>query len=517
MKRRQLIFCAGMVMLWAANGVANTADNANGGAPGAWDQQIQARDMTGKRGQEQVDLHTGSFNYSIPINCAPARNGSQPALALTYTSGAENGWCGMGWKLDLGYIERNTKDGFPIRYTTATIPMPATAYDDTKGFLLNLYGKESKLYAVATNSPTVEYRAETDTDFLRCLLNTNNNNWTVYDKSGNAYHFGQSSSSQVANPKTGWSGYSGTFHWGLDEVDSATGDQTTVAYATYKDPAMNSLPERTIYPTQITYNGHTSLNGYNASASGNCTISFATEIRPDERNSYRWGFRAEQNRRLTNIVCQVGSQKVWRYALGYTTSTATGRSLLSSVTAYGSDDSTYLPVQTFTYQQNPKGVSFGATAAWTNMILSDLSGAGGTDPCLTQINTSGTTVADLFDIDGDGLPDRVSYCYGGSGNYDTYQVQRNNGAGGFGARYTFGTSSSSSSSTASDANLVPASGTYSALNGQQTRLHDINGDGLPDRINDWWKHFLYAQAGLVDFIDRHVVSTLIAIPSNGLV
>jgi len=488
MKLMNQLFCAGMVLLSVMNGTAQPVD-ANGGSPGAWDQQLQARDLTGKRGQEQVDLFTGNFDYDIPINCAPARNGSQPQLGLSYSSGGENDWCGMGWKLEIGYIERNTKDGFPIQFTSAAIPAPATAYDDTKGFLLDLAGKEYKLYSVATNGSVVEYRAETDTDFLRCFLDTSSNDkWTVYDKSGNAYLFGQSSSSRVTNPKTGWSGYSATFHWGLDEMDTATGDQTTVGYTTYNDPNVSSLPERTIYPTTITYNGHTSLNGYTASATGNCTITFGLAVRSDQRFSYRWGFRTEQNRILTNIVCQVNGQNVWRYALAYTNSLATGRSLLSSVTTYGSDNTTALPVQTFTYQQNTNAVSFGPTMVWTNMVLADLSGGGGTDPYLTQLNGSFITLADLVDIDGDGLPDRVSYYYDGTGTQDAYAVQHNTGSG-FGPRTLFGPTSSGSSSTASDANPIPNGGLYSALNGGYSRMRDLNGDGLPDRLTDYWKHF----------------------------
>ena len=460
--------------------------NANGGAPGAWDQQLQARDLTAKRGEEQVDLFTGSFLYSIPINCAPARNNSQPGLALTYSSGGENSWCGMGWKLEIGYIERNTKDGFPIRLTSATIPAPATAYDDTKGFLMDLYGKEYKLYAVATNGSLVEYRAETDTDFLRCFLDTSSNNkWTVYDKSGNAYLFGQSASSRMANPKTGWSGYSGTFHWGLDEIDTATGDQTTVAYTTFSDPNMSSLSEMTIYPSTITYNGHINLNGYTQSASGNCTITFGIGLRTDQRISYRPGFRSEQNRILTNIVCQANGQQVWRYALGYTASTATGRSLLSTVTVYGSDNTTALPVQTFTYQQNPNAVSFGPPVLWTNISTYS------TYNYMTYVNSmTGVTLADLFDIDGDGLPDRVVWT---AGSVDTYMVQHNsgfqNGAGSFASPSAYGPSASGGTGNPSASNPLPSSGDWSALNDGYTRIHDINGDGLPDRVNDWYAHF----------------------------
>ena len=474
---------SGLMALGTVKGLAQPVNN-NGGPYGASPQQIEAKDLTEKRGEQQVDLFTGSFGYSIPIACAPARNGSEPALALSYSSGGDNGWCGMGWKLDIGSIERNTKGGFPIQFTTASIPAPGTAYDDTKGFLLNLFGKSAKLFAVATNGNTIEYRAEVDTDFLRCFLDKTGNKWTVYDKSGTAYYFGQGSSSQVANPKSGWGGYSGTFQWALDQIDTATGDRTTVAYTTYTSPD-TGLAERTIYPTSITYNGHANINGYSASYTGTHTISFGTEIRPDRRSSYRWGFRTEQTRRLTNIVCQVGTQKIWRYAIGYTTSTATKRSLLSSVTVYGSDDSTALPAQTFTYQQHTNGMSFGPVTVWTNLNLSDLSGSGGTDPYLTQVSGAGVTVADLFDMDGDGLPDRVSWQ---STTRDTYQVQHNTGNG-FGSRYTYGPSSSGTSSTASDANPIPNGGFYSALNSGYARIRDLNGDGLPDRIADYWKHY----------------------------
>ena len=237
------------------------------------------------------------------------------------------------------------------------------------------------MFAVATNSTAVEYRADTDTDYLRCLLTTKNNKWTVYDKSGNTYLFGQSASSRMSNPKTGWSGYGGTFHWGLDEIDTVTGDQTTIAYTTYNDPNMSSLPEITIYPTTITYNGHVSRNGYTQSASGNCTITFGIGIRSDQRNPIGPdSHRAEPD--IDQYPLPSDSQQVWRYALGYTTSTATGRSLLSTVTTYGSDNTTTQPTQTFTYQQNPNAVSFGPSVVWNNLSTSTYS----TYPDITYVN-----------------------------------------------------------------------------------------------------------------------------------
>ncbi len=476
----------GIIVIWTA---ASCLAQQTASAPpsSAGDQQIQAKDLTGKRGEQQVDLFTGSFGYSIPIQCVPARNGSEPALSLRYSSGGDNGWCGMGWKLDIGHIERNTKDGFPIKFSTANPPAPTTAYDNSKGFLLNLFGKELKLLPTGT---TNEFDAEVDTDFLHCVLDTVNNQWRVYDKSGNVYYFGQVGGSRVTNPKSNWgTTYTATFQWELDQIDTATGDRTTITYATYTSPD-TSVAEMTLYPLQITYNSHASINGYTASSTGSNTISFGTEIRPDRRFSYRWGFRTEQNRRLTNIVCQVGTQKVWRYALGYTASPATRRSLLKTLTVYGADDSTPLPVQTFTYQGNPNAVSFGPAILWTNLNATTPGAPNLPMYFVSQVDNTTYTVADLVDIDGDGLPDRV--CWDGTNNFI---VQRNlgmqaNGNGMFGPRFTFGPSATSASSVIGSGNPIPGSdSTWAALNSQRVRIRDINGDGLPDKIADYWFTF----------------------------
>ena len=126
--------------LWPAQDSPATPGGDNSG-PEASQAQGEANALVSKRVPHQTDLFTGSFGYSIPIEGAPARNGTQPPLALVYSSSGENGWCGVGWNLDLGYIERNTKDGSPVKYSTATPPAPLNeggAHDDASLLELNL-------------------------------------------------------------------------------------------------------------------------------------------------------------------------------------------------------------------------------------------------------------------------------------------------------------------------------------------------------------------------------------------
>jgi hypothetical protein len=55
---------------------------------------------------------SGAATYSIPISVQPKGHGGiVPKLQLTYNSSLRNGPLGVGWSLDLGSIQRNTKKG----------------------------------------------------------------------------------------------------------------------------------------------------------------------------------------------------------------------------------------------------------------------------------------------------------------------------------------------------------------------------------------------------------------------
>jgi hypothetical protein len=85
----------------------------------------------------QTDEFTGSFAYSIPIVVPPGRPGATPSLALSYSSGGGNGWTGVGWMLNVGYVERDGRYGVPIKWTTTAEPAPLTlaTLPDANGML----------------------------------------------------------------------------------------------------------------------------------------------------------------------------------------------------------------------------------------------------------------------------------------------------------------------------------------------------------------------------------------------
>ncbi len=61
----------------------------------------------------QADLFTGRGQTGVPIFVPPGRKNVQPGLTLSYSSSGGNSWLGMGWNLDIGFIQRDVKKGVP--------------------------------------------------------------------------------------------------------------------------------------------------------------------------------------------------------------------------------------------------------------------------------------------------------------------------------------------------------------------------------------------------------------------
>ena len=404
-----------------------------------------------------VDPFTGGVSYSLPIVVPPARQGSEPKLTLRYGSGGGNGWCGTGWSIGMGMIQRDTRYGVPIDYDDPNDNDP-NQYDDSKGFVAALGATGSRL--VLVDDVNDVYRAETDQAFLKYIFDKDNNQWIVVDKSGNKYYFGESSDGRMVHPDFVSGDGKNTFLWALEKIQDKNGNRTLIDYTSDANQ---------IYLDKISYNG----NVNSPTISETHTIDFTLEDRNDVSISYATGYRVETKKRLSEIDIEMDDQQVRRYVLDYDYSPSSLRSLMTSVTMYGADDANSLPPIEFDYSElafefedlNDFGdleAPVGAGYTWNYPNVKDVYGPG--------------SKAIMQDIDGDGLPDRVMRHDLGipPGGWTKFNVQLNNGEG-FEEMEDWGTFDSPE--TAGSWNI-----SYGSNWGTCATLVDINGDGLTDRV-----------------------------------
>lgn len=449
-----------------------------------------------------VDPFTGSVGYSVPIAVPPARQGAEPKITLSYNSGGGNGWCGMGWGLSMGSIQRDGTDGVPVDWTGKTDSSQVNSYDDAKGFTVAFGAVNAHLLLMAVNGSVREYRAEVDRTFLKFELYENDNYWLVTDKSGNKYYFGQVAG-RIWNDGTDseqagtvgacmengdWtSGVLGsTYLWALAKIIDINGNTTYLDYDT-------TLDDGALYLQRVRYNGWTNPDTQAVSIDATHCAEFSLESRSDETFSYATGYRVETSHRLEQIevkVLQAGTDSlVRRYHLDYIYSDVTGRSLLNEITVVGSDGTSELPPVTFSYHQlNSQTPSFGSLQPWGDIEWpsgwSSLNESG--HWCSPGFSDQAGSNVSLVDMNRDGLPDRVirnldGYLPGSGDN--KWYVQYNTGdptdGGGFGSLVEYGPLYADAGYT----NWPQWNNITGGANGLgYTDLMDINADGFIDRV-----------------------------------
>lgn len=336
------------------------------------------------------DLFTGALAQTVPMSLPPGRGGAVPSLAFAYRSGGGNGWIGVGWELEFGAIERSTRYG--LSYTA----------DD---FVLRLDGS-SDLVAVGGT----DYRAKVERDFhrVRRLVATDGRPyWEVTSSRGVRYLFGSTAASRQDDPAN----LDRVFRWCLDRVEDPNGNYFTISY--FKDRGA-------IYPETVSYTGNGSLSPTNA-----VRLWRDAGLRPDVAPSYRTGFAVVTAYRLQSVEVRAGGQVDRAFALDYTISPATGRSLLHAVRRLGADATvdangvatgTALPDTVFGYSSGtpPLGESFAQPTIYASRSTSDV------------VNFDLARVL-YGDFDGDGRTD-VAYVDGFNA-YRPIRIHLSNGAG----------------------------------------------------------------------------------------
>jgi RHS repeat-associated protein len=468
----------------------------------------------------KVDDFTGAAHVSFPIAVPPARGGLAPQLSLNYSSSGGNGWLGVGWDLSVGFIQRRgPRKGVP-------------KYNDTQDvFELQLGGAPQELVPIGGG----EYRLKIEGAYLKIRYYSAGNYWEVLDKSGTKMRFGATQDSKigtVTNPSVS----TNTYRWCLDRVDDLKTNYMEIIY--FRDEDQGKIIQ--IYLQEIRYNGQV---WGNLPHNHNIYFNRELSDRPDPVYNYRGGFKMLTRKRLSSIEVKTGGDLVRRYQLNYPPTNPNARSVLSSITLYGNDGTTTLPPTTFTYQTHTPGVQPATAwpnPSWwegggyyiqetlvgtsgTSVDVMDINGdglmervaldrtepydtwdvytnngAGFDTPPLPWSNPSGPvdfviatgnnirvnnpwhgTEADVIDLDGDGLPDRVKRDF--SFPVTEWDVYFNYG-GGFQQAALWPNPSTNLYNPNGDlisANFIRNIDGYGNV---WTDVIDMNGDGLPDRI-----------------------------------
>jgi len=284
-------------------------------------------------------------------------------------------------------------------------------YDDAKGFVVAFGAVNSRL--VEVDAQTHEYRAETDQAFLKYEYDAaygTDGLWTVTDKSGNKFYFGQvpgESPGTVAgavmrHPQfTSSAEGDNVFLWALAKIQDINGNLTYVYYTENNGQ---------VYLDEIRYSGHTQ----NLPTTGSVRFLPDSTERSDKSISYATGYRVETNKRLSRIDVLVYDYgltawtRVRQYRLEYEQSPSTLRSLLRSVKMCGTGDpnlpASYLPpVTSNTSRSRSNSTPRSTGVLWTARARPPRHGTARrqqaqTSPTITYISRAGLRGRKMYHI-----------------------------------------------------------------------------------------------------------------------
>lgn len=366
----------------------------------------------------------GAFTYSIPLEVPAGRNGMEPSLSLTYSSGTRNGLLGAGWSLSgLSRITRCNKtlategvvDGVDYEnfVTAKNETVDRFCLDGQKLVTGEALTRADDAYGLNNT----EYRTEADI-FARIVSTVSAANapvgpdsFTVQMKNGVVRTYlpryatrKQSTATIVNGAVTSTAVDVGQFpvEWLLSTESDRSHNEIHYTYT----------PTPTGYlPLEIAYTFNTWASG--DAEKGRRLVTFSYEGRTDPAFAWQSGVLSTLDQRLKSIVMSApnpaSTEKVWEYDLDYDTSIGSGRSLLKSVKRCGALGGC-TRAKLFDWYQT-------ASPAFTAKPIAPVNIGGvnsGTVPNNGSVS-GGRPLTKVFDADGDGLDDVIYYP---SGMYD---------------------------------------------------------------------------------------------------
>ena len=379
-----------------------------------------------------IDPSSGALSYSYGFSEPPGRNNFEPNLALEYNSQDldRSSIAGLGWSFNIPYIIRVNKTGVDNIYST-------------NYFSSSIDGE------LATTTTATKFIARTDKGSFN-IYTFSSNQWLMTDKNGTQYEFGYSSSTQQSDPNNG----DHISKWMLEKMTDA--NNNTVTYSYYKNSGQ-------IYPTNINYTG-------NGSNSGIFDLSFSRAAVTYTATSSALGYDVITNYNISELDAKINGTTVRKYALSYASDSNGCNILLNSITETGYDsqqDQTVLPATSFTYQNishNPVNQNQNSNS-WASPVPFNYG-------------------VDIVDVNGDGLEDIVQAYESLNPTTDHIATYLNLGNGW------------AASSTWNLPVILGTSNPTTQFDDNGVRFADVNGDGLTDiLISNLSQNLVYLNNG----------------------
>lgn len=293
-----------VALLVPAIALADDPDGKSGVTPNTIKLPTGPGSLDGIGQSFEPDLNSGTAVFNVPLEVPPGRAGHQPQLRLAYNGGWGQSEVGMGWRLSVPCLQRQTDKGLPA-YTIA----------DT---LIYAQGGQE---LVALDDGTLRFKNEgAFTRFIRVGQGLEGQL-----RDGTKIAFGQRADSRLTTP-------AGIFSWCADTNTDANGN--VIEYRYIQDGGRPYLSEIR----------------YNVAPDGTSqTVNLSYGSRSDFVVDYQSRHPVSTTLRLERISMRSRGQLVRVYQLVYHPDPS--QSLLASVTRIGRDGVSALPPLTFTYTQ----------------------------------------------------------------------------------------------------------------------------------------------------------------------
>jgi hypothetical protein len=248
------------------------------------------------------DLFTGTGNFSVPVAVPPGRNGFQPDLSLSYSTGSGNSPFGLGWNLSVPGITRKTNKGIPVYDDKKDVFILSGAED-----LVPVHLREEVIPPTGTPSEKftiTTYRPRTEGLFARIehyKTASGKNFWKVMSKNGLTSYYGHESkygdlNAVIADPEN----RSRIFAWKLTRTVDLFGNEIVYEYCReLEEEGPHHFDQ--LYLTGIKYVDYLSATPTPNTKKYLVSVALEYADRSDAFSTYDSGFEIRTTQRCTSI------------------------------------------------------------------------------------------------------------------------------------------------------------------------------------------------------------------------